>query len=194
MIYKNEHWTLKKLLGCVLGFAGLYLVTTGGEGGSLAGFHVMGEGFVLLSSACGAAGSLYTKHISKNRDSVMLTAWQLTIGGFVLMLIGLVTGGHLQMPGFSAMLLLGYMALLSAVAFGLQTQLIRYNSVSKITFYNLLIPLFGTVLSGIFLHENILTITNLLALLLVCTGIGVVNYQRQNRKTTIQGGKENAVH
>ena len=50
------------------------------------------------------------------------------------------------------------------------------------------------MLSGIFLHENILTITNLLALLLVCTGIGVVNYQRQNRKTTIQGGKENAVH
>ena len=85
------------------------------------------------------------------------------------------------MTSLPAMALLGYMALLSAVAFGLQTQLIRYNPVSKITFYNLLIPLFGTVLSGIFLNENILTVSNLLALLFVCCGIGIVNYQRQQK-------------
>ena len=181
LFYKSEHWSARKLFGCVLGFIGLVLVTTGGDGGSLSGFHLMGEGFVLGCSVCNAAGALYTKKIAKDRDTVMLTAWQLLIGGLLLAVIGLIGGGHLEMTSLPAMALLGYMALLSAVAFGLQTQLIRYNPVSKITFYNLLIPLFGTVLSGIFLNENILTVSNLLALLFVCCGIGIVNYPRQQK-------------
>ena len=79
------------------------------------------------------------------------------------------------------MLLLIYMAALSAVAFTVWTYLLSHNPVSTVSIYNLLIPVFGTVLSGIFLHENIFTWTHLVSILLVCTGIVMVNKKERGR-------------
>ncbi len=43
-----------------------------------------------------------------------------------------------------------------SVAFVLWTILLKYNAVGRISIFNFLIPIFGTVLSGIFLNESIL--------------------------------------
>ena len=51
----------------------------------------------------------------------------------------------------------------------------KYNKVGKISVYNFLTPVFGVVLSGIFLNEKILEIKNLIAMILVCIGIYIVN-------------------
>ena len=75
----------------------------------------------------------------------------------------------------SAWLLLGYLALLSSVAFAGWTVLLKHNPAAKISIYNSLIPVFGTVFSGLFLHEQIFNLKNLSALVLVCLGIYVVN-------------------
>jgi drug/metabolite transporter (DMT)-like permease len=47
-----------------------------------------------------------------------------------------------------------------------------------ITIFNFLVPIFGALLSALFLHENILEWKNLLALLLVCSGIWLVTRVR----------------
>ena len=66
------------------------------------------------------------------------------------------------------------MALLSSVAFVIWTQLLKYNKVGIISVFNFLIPVFGTLLSSIFLGENIFDIKILVALILVCFGIFLV--------------------
>lgn len=70
--------------------------------------------------------------------------------------------------------LLFYMVLLSSVAFSLWTILLKYNRVGLVTIFNFLIPVFGAVLSAIFLGENILEWKNVAALALVCSGIWLV--------------------
>ena len=63
------------------------------------------------------------------------------------------------------------MALLSSVAFVIWTQLLKFNKVGMISVFNFLVPVFGTLLSGIFLGENIFDIKILISLILVCIGI-----------------------
>ena len=46
------------------------------------------------------------------------------------------------------------------------------------TIYNFLVPVFGVLLSALFLGENILRWQNAAALLLVCAGIYFVNRPR----------------
>ena len=67
------------------------------------------------------------------------------------------------------------MAFLSAAAFTVWTMLLKYNPASKIAVYNFLIPIFGTTFSVMFLNESIFNLRSLLALILACAGIYIVN-------------------
>lgn len=107
-----------------------------------------------------------------------ITGYQLFIGGILLAAAGVLTGGTLTAV-WQGVLLLLYMAALSAVAFTVWTYLLSHNPVSSVSIYNLLIPVFGTVLSGIFLQENIMTWTHLISIVLVCMGIVLVNRKQK---------------
>ena len=107
-------------------------------------------------------------------DALILTGYQLSIGGLILLLAGYLTGGVLGDFTIQSALLLAYMVLLSSIAFTLWTTLLKYNRVGMITVFNFTMPIFGAVLSAIFLGERILEWKNILALLLVCSGIWLV--------------------
>ncbi|MEE1105126.1 MAG: EamA family transporter, partial [Ruminococcus sp.] len=75
------------------------------------------------------------------------------------------------------------LAFVSAAAFTVWTALLRIHPASKISVFNLLVPIFGTVLSGLLLGENILKIETLLSLLLIAAGILLVNFSKGGKKT-----------
>ncbi len=66
---------------------------------------------------------------------------------------------------------------LSAIAYTLWGVLLKYNPVSRVTVFGFMNPMFGVVLSAIFLGESgqALTWNTFVALILVCLGIYVVN-------------------
>lgn len=178
-VYKNDKLNFNKIIGCIVGFLGVILVNLGGEASVLEGsFSFRGEGFIMIAAFMLSVSSLYSKKISQNKDAYTVTGYQLAIGGSILTIIGYILGGSLTNFTFKSTLLLIYMALLSAVAFALWSQLLKYNKVGIISVFNFLIPVFGTVLSAIILKENIFDIKILVALLLVCAGIYLV-YRRK---------------
>ena len=81
------------------------------------------------------------------------------------------------------MLLLIYMALLSTIAFTLWAEMIKYNPVGKVAIFGFSIPVFGVALSALFLKENIWTLQNLAALILVSVGILIVNLKGKDQNT-----------
>lgn len=177
-IYQNDRLSWSKLTGCTVGFVGVMVVNFNKD---LLDFHftLMGEGFVVLAAFILSAASIYGKKVSQDMDSIILTGYQLAIGGVVLVLGGYVFGGTLSGFSWKASALLAYLALLSSVAFALWTILLKYNRVGLVTIFNFLIPIFGAILSAIFLGESILEWKNVVALVLVCTGIFLVT--RENR-------------
>jgi len=172
-IYQNDRLSLNKVVGCMIGFAGVMVVNFNKELLDF-NFALLGEGFVVIAAFVLSAATIYGKKISQKMDSIILTGYQLTIGGIALTVAGYVTGGELVGFTLKSSALLFYMVLLSSVAFSLWTILLKYNRVGLVTIFNFLIPVFGAVLSAIFLGENILEWKNVAALALVCSGIWLV--------------------
>jgi len=173
-IYQNDKLSYNKTIGCILGFAGVMLVNFN-SGLMDFSFVWQGDGFVVLAAFILSAATLYGKRISQTVDPTVMTGWQLAIGGLVLVVGGYSTGGTLEVHSIEAVAILGYLTLLSSVAFALWSMLLKVNRVSMIAPFNFVIPVAGTVLSAIFLGENILDIKYAIALVLVCSGIWWVN-------------------
>ena len=177
-IYTNDKISPRKALGCLLGFVGVMVVNFG-DGLFGFSFSLLGEGFIVIAAFVLSAASIYGKRISQSMDVMVMTGYQLGFGGVVLLAAGCATGGSLHAFTPLSMALLPYLALLSAVAFTVWSLLLKYNRVGKVTVFNFLVPVFGTVLSAIGLNEDIMELKNLVALVLVCAGIWLVTRPAQ---------------
>lgn len=173
-LFPDDKMNLQKILGCCIGFVGVLLITFDGTGLG-GGFTFTGEGFIMLSTLSSALGALISRSVAQGQDPVVVTGYQLTGGGLILIFIGLIGHGHFDSVTAPGILLLLYMAFLSAAAFTGWTMLLKYNPASKIAVYNFLIPIFGTTFSVMFLNESIFNLRSLLALILACAGIYIVN-------------------
>lgn len=185
LLFRYEKLTGAKVLGCVAGFGGIVIMNLSGMAGeSLFQVSLLGEGFVLFSQMSYALSSILVKRFSSRFDVVMLSGWQFVLGGSIMILVGLLTGGRVGLPtqawGWALML---YMGLISAVAYSLWGVLLQYNPVSSVTIYTFLTPVFGVLLSAVFLGEadQAFSLRTLAALVLVCVGIFAVN--RRQKKT-----------
>ena len=179
--YANDRLSPAKALGCVIGFVGVLTVTIGGNGELGSGFSWLGEGSVVLAALILAASSIYGKQLSQRMDAMAMTGWQLGLGGALLVLVGLATGGYMGMPSLQALVLLVYLALLSSAAFTLWSLLLKHNRVSQVTIYNFTVPVFGSVLSAMFLGETLWAWHYVLALVMVCIGIVLVTREPSSR-------------
>ena len=174
ILLKNEKMTQAKVLGCVLGMIGVLIIQVSGPKID-SSFSLMGDGFLFLACIASALGIVLTRIFTKKCDSMILTAYQLIIGGVVLVIVGLTMGGEITQITIQGILLLLYLAFLSAVAFTIWAVLLKHNPIGIIAIYAFMIPVFGVVLSGIFLEEQFLTLHILLALVSVSIGIWIVN-------------------
>lgn len=175
-IFRQEKMTLPTMIGCVIGLAGVVVANLGG--GSIGTqMHLNGEGFVFIAALFYALSSIYLKKYSQQDDPVMLSGYQFLVGGLILSVLGFATGGRLSGFTLQSSLLLLYLGFLSAMAYALWGILLKYNPVSRVAIYGFTNPVIGVLLSALLLGEGgqAFSAKNLLALLLVCTGIIVVN-------------------
>ena len=173
-IYADDRLSGRKALGCLIGFLGVVVVNLGGGGEFGFDFTLLGEGFIVIAAFVLAAASIYGKRLSRNLDPMVMTGWQLAIGGLILTVAGMAMGGRIQGLDLTSGTLLLYLALLSSVAFAVWSLLLKHNPVGMIAAFNFLIPVFGVSLSAFFLGESMLRWSYLIALILVCAGIWLV--------------------
>ena len=175
LIFHQEPLTARKIIGSVIGFAGVVLVNlTGGTGAG--GFALLGDGCILLSTVAYAFSSVYLKRYSKEEDPVVLSGWQFVLGGLIMIVCGLLFGGRLEVVSASGIAMLVYLAVVSAVAYSLWGMLLKYNPVSRVAVFGFMNPVFGVILSAIFLQEaGSLGVMCIISLVLVCGGIYIVN-------------------
>lgn len=183
LVFRYEKLDIQKITGCILGFLGIAIVNLAGAGSEkMFSISFFGEGFVLMAQIFYAISGSLIKKYAKHFDVVTLSGYQFMAGGTALLLIGAACGGTLSKAvGVSAYVLLLYMGILSAVAYTLWGVLLKYNPVSRVTVFGFMNPMFGVILSAIFLGESgqALTWNTLAALILVCLGIYVVNKEKR---------------
>ncbi|HIY10411.1 MAG TPA: DMT family transporter [Candidatus Anaerofilum excrementigallinarum] len=188
LLFRYEKLTVAKVLGCTAGFAGIVIMNLSGQNASpLLDVTLLGEGFMVFSQISSALSSSLIKRYSARFDVVMLSGWQFALGGLLLIAAGLAGGGRIPAPSTPlAFVLLLYMALISAVAYTVWGILLQHNPVSRVTIFNFMTPLFGVLLSAVFLGEwqQAFSPRTLIALVLVCLGIYVVNRMPRQKEQT----------
>ena len=178
LIYKEDKMTLRKSLGTILGFLGIFIVAVSG-GNSEFGFSMAGEGMLLIATfSCGLA-SVLIKVYSQHINPIFLCGYQFIFGGVLMVLFSYNFGGRLDGINPGNVYILIYLAILSMLAYTTWSILLKYNSAAKIGVYGFLVPVFGVMMSTIILKENPANIYTLSSLILVCMGIILVNRDKK---------------
>jgi len=180
LIFRQEKLTFRKIIACIIGFAGVVLVNLNGL---KLNFIFLGDGFVILSTLSLAFSSVFMKRFSKYENPVVISGYQFILGGIVMSIIGAAFGGTISIASAKGIGILIYLSFLSAIAYALWGILLKHNPVSKVTIFNFMTPVFGVILSKLFLTEtdSVSMINVFIALLLICVGIITLNYQKNKR-------------
>ena len=177
-LFRFEKMTLRKLVGCIVGFIGIILIMGGpaalASGGAMT---LAGEGAMLAADLFYAASGCLIKVFSKKENPVTLSGYQFALGGVVLFAIGVLMGGQLRFSSPDCWLNLLYLGFISAGAYTLWGVLLKYNPVSRVSILGFMNPVMGVLLSALFLGEGreAFSLMGLFALLLVSAGIIIVN-------------------
>ena len=180
LIFKQEKLTAKKVIACIVGFAGIIAVNLNGLDFNM---NFTGDAFVLFSSISLAFSSVLIKIFSKSEDPVVISGYQFMAGGLVMIIVGLISGGKIDHFTLGGAAILVYLSFLSAVAYALWGMLLKYNPISKVTIFSFMTPVFGVLLTKLMLpEESTVKLVNLLiSLALVCIGVFMLNYARPAR-------------
>ena len=181
LVFKQEKLTSKKILACVLGFAGIIVVNLSGLTLTM---NFLGDGFVILSTVSYAFSSVLMKRFSKHEDPVVISGYQFIIGGAFMIILGLSLGGEISLSSGGGIALLIYLAFLSAIAYALWGLLLKFNPVSRVSIFSFTTPIFGTILSILLLPGTSGTspINIAITLVLVSAGIFLLNYSGKKSK------------
>lgn len=153
LFFKSDRMTVRKIVGCVVGFAGILALNLGGDSQSADGFTLLGDGMIIANALCSAFASLMTRGLGRRIDVFVGTGYSLAIGGALLILPGLAMGGTLlQITPMGCIILLLLIGI-STIGFTLYNKLLTCNPVGKVAIYNSLIPVIGAVTSCFCLHE-----------------------------------------
>lgn len=178
LFFKSDKLNVCKIIGCILGFCGVLCVNSGG---GVTADTLFGDFMILMSTLSAAAGNFISKGIVRDREPISVTGFQLLFGGILLLIAGFVTGGKLDFSSIKALLVLLWLAFVSAAAFAIWTALLKHHHASRICVFNLLVPVFGTLLSGIMLDESVFGIEMIVSVVLICAGIFISNMQIKKR-------------
>lgn len=172
LLFKSDKMTVRKILGCTIGFAGILTLNVGGkESGA---FSLLGDGMIIMNTLCGAFASLMTRGLNKRVDVFVGTGYGLSIGGALLLIPGLLYEGTLPNITLWGLVILILLIGISTTGFTLYNKLLTCNPVGKVAIYNSLIPVVGAVTSCLCLGETFYW-KYAIAGALATTGIYIIN-------------------
>jgi drug/metabolite transporter (DMT)-like permease len=179
--YKSDRMNWKKTLGLIAGFTGIVVANWGQE--FKISFQWDGEGYMILSGLTAAVATILAKELAAGIHPFAITGWQLSLGGVILLIIGLpfLEEGAITFTPFGWGLFI-YSALLSAIAFTLWYSLLKFNNAGELSMYKFIVPVSGVVMSAIFIPGEKLNIFIYVAIALVAIGIIIVNFHGKRQR------------
>lgn len=177
--FKEDRLTVKKVLGCIIGFIGVLLINTDGVSIS---FDIGGEGVMLLAVLSQTIAYFVAKGTSAEISAPKLVGYGQLSGGIILCLFSLVMGGRIRTVSPTAILTVLALVVISSLAYMLSLAPLKYFPASEISSFNLLITVFGVIMSALVLGEEVLKWNYFASLLLLSLGIILINLRKKDRR------------
>ncbi|OXI78828.1 EamA family transporter [Burkholderia sp. AU33423] len=174
VMHADDRMTATKVAAAVLGFAGIVFYHVMANGYAF----TIGSGPALMLSAMffAALGNMLSKQAAPAILPVLpLTAMQMLLGGVALIAVGGAKAGVAPFDfSLGSVLVLAYLAFVSAASFLLWNSLMSYNKAGAVSIYLFLVPIFGVLLSSALLGEPLRWYV-VPALVLVVIGIALTH-------------------
>lgn len=171
MFFKSDKLTTRKIIGCVIGFAGILALNVGS---SSSDFTLMGDGMIILNALCSAIAGLMTRGLGKRVNVFVGTGYSLALGGVLLIVPAVCMGARIPQVTFAGIVILLTLVGISTFGFMIYNKLLTCNPVGKVAIFNSLIPIVGAVTSSLCLDEPFYR-KYILAALLATAGIYIIN-------------------
>ncbi|MGE7760152.1 DMT family transporter [Peribacillus sp. NPDC097895] len=168
-----------KIIGLILGFAGVAIISAGGFTGDVSTIGII---LALGSALSWGLGTVFIKKTGDRVDSIWMVTLQLIMGGLFLLSVGTSVESwsniKWEMPFIVNLLFIS----IFVIAFGWLAffTLVGSGDASKVGSFTFLIPLIAILCSSVMLHENI-TLNLLVGLLFILISILFVNIKLKSK-------------
>lgn len=168
LFFKEDKPTVKKFIAVIMGFAGILAINFSADGIS---FYI-GDALIIAASFCTVFSNVVSKKALTTVKPVTMTGISQLFGGLVLLVIGKLLGGSMNMPlNASGCIIMGYICLASIFSYVIWFTVVKKGELSKLFIIKFAEPAFACIFGALLLGENILRIQYLLAFLLIAGGI-----------------------
>ena len=174
---KEDKFSINKLVGGFLGFAGVIAVNINGMGLDFA----IGDLLILIASFCSVAGNIISKNAYDKCSPVTVVAYSQLFGGIILVAAGIVMGGSL-IPTTEGYGILTYICFASIVAYILWNMLVKYNDMSLLSVLKFMEPLFAVIVALVMFPETeYFRVEYIVAFALMAAAVTIINMKKKNR-------------
>ena len=184
-LLQDDKITAPKVLGLLMGFAGVVILMSQDIGESLG--SVMGQLAVVLASAFYAGGAVYARKTTQDMPGIMRSAGPLLPATVIMWLTMFLAESPVRFPGLGltwiALLFLGVLG--SGFAFVLSYYLLHEIGPTRTSMVTYLFPLGGVILGVAFLHEQ-LSWQLVVGAVLIVLSLIVANMQSQKEERNIE--------
>jgi len=181
----------KVALGLLVGFVGVYLLI-GGQNSTAAvtdsdgSGQLMGALLVMFGAFCWALGSIYGVRATTPKSSVLTSGMQMLSGGFVLMLVGTLTGewSNFNVADVSTNSWLGFVYLIifgSIIGFTAYSWLLKVAPPSLVATYAYVNPVVAVFLGWIIAGES-LTMQMLIGAGIIVGSVALITSNSEGKK------------
>ena len=168
LFVKEEKFNRYKLLGALLGFAGIWAINAGGENsGSLS----TGDLLIIGASVCTVASNLISKRVMARNPSMLTTGVSQFFGGIVLMGIAWGMNGSMPRITLNALPVAFAICFASILGYCLWFEIVRTGQLSQLFIIKFAEPIFASLFGAALLNENIWKWQYLAAFVLIALGI-----------------------
>lgn len=167
MFFKDDKLTVCKLIGVVIGLAGIFAINADSAGVSIG----IGDAMIVAASFCTVFSNVISKKIFCTVKPVTATGISQTFGGLVLLLAGTMMGGSVKFCADATILIMVYICFATIFSYCIWYSIVKNGELSKLFIIKFAEPLFACVFGALILGENVFSIQYLAAFLLIATGI-----------------------
>ena len=167
LFFKDDKLTIKKLIGVLMGFAGIIAINIKSDGFS---FNI-GDVLIIAASFCTVFSNIISKRVFKAVKPVTATGVSQLFGGIVLLIMGIIMGGDMQFTMQASSLTLVYICLASIISYLLWYTVVKNGELSKLFIVKFAEPAFACIFGALILQENVFQIQYLAAFILIAGGI-----------------------
>lgn len=184
-LLQDDKMTAPKVLGLLMGFAGVVILMSKDIGASLG--SLLGQFAIVLASAFYAGGGVYARKTTQDLPGIMRSAGPLLPATVVMWLAMFLVESPVKFPQLGitwiALLFLGVLG--SGFAFVLSYYLLHEIGPTRTSMVTYLFPLGGVILGVVFLNED-LSWQLVIGAVLIVLSLVVANMQPQKQERNLE--------